>query len=169
MSPTYLTDFTGLCQAGMLVVAGGAELMRPDIKAFAAKAAKAAATATTVSAAAAAAAPAAPESSSQAALRVSEASDAAEGVCSSSSPAADADGTPAAAAAAAGPDASSSSSGSSFAVVYHEEPNELHVFPMLTLPHLLRKGLVVPRFVAAAVKGDPLDRPWALELGSSLV
>jgi hypothetical protein len=51
----------------------------------------------------------------------------------------------------------SSSGSSSFGVVYHEEPNELHVFPMLTLPHLLRKGLVVPRFVAAAVNGEPLD------------
>jgi hypothetical protein len=27
---------------------------------------------------------------------------------------------------------------------------------MLTLPHLLRKGLVVPRFVAAVVNGEDL-------------
>jgi hypothetical protein len=28
---------------------------------------------------------------------------------------------------------------------------------MLTLPHLLKKGLVVPRFVAAVVNGEPLE------------
>lgn len=37
MSPVYLQDFSGLSRKGMLVVAGGAELMRPDIAAFAAK------------------------------------------------------------------------------------------------------------------------------------
>jgi hypothetical protein len=157
VSPTYLTNFTGLCQAGMLVVAGGAELMRPDIQAFAAKAAKAAVATTP---AAAAAAPAAPKASSPPALRVSEAPDEVDGGCSSSAAAAaagaDAGGTRSTAAAATGGGAGSSSR-SSFSVVYHEEPNELHVFPMLTLPQLLKKGLVVPRFVAAAVTGEPLD------------
>jgi acetyl esterase/lipase len=38
VSPTLLPDLTGLSRQGMLVVAGGAELMRPDIASFAAKA-----------------------------------------------------------------------------------------------------------------------------------
>jgi hypothetical protein len=33
-----MTDLTGLSRQGMLLVAGGAELMRPDIAAFADKA-----------------------------------------------------------------------------------------------------------------------------------
>lgn len=37
VSPTHLPDFRGLCRRGMLVTAGGAELMRPDIAAFASK------------------------------------------------------------------------------------------------------------------------------------
>lgn len=37
VSPTYLDNFSGLCQHGMIIVAGGVELMRPDIAAFAAK------------------------------------------------------------------------------------------------------------------------------------
>jgi len=88
VSPTYLKDLSGLCQHAMLLVAGGAELMRPDIAAFAAKAAAAGGGQKGVS------------------------------------------------------------------VVYHEEPLEPHVFAVLMLPHLLKKGLVVPRFVAAVVKGE---------------
>jgi acetyl esterase/lipase len=38
VSPTRMSDLTGLSGQGMLVVAGGAELMRPDIAAFAGKA-----------------------------------------------------------------------------------------------------------------------------------
>lgn len=37
VSPALLPDLSGLSQRGMMVVAGGAELMRPDIAAFAAK------------------------------------------------------------------------------------------------------------------------------------
>jgi acetyl esterase/lipase len=38
VSPILLPDLTGFSKQGMLVVAGGAELMRPDIASFAAKA-----------------------------------------------------------------------------------------------------------------------------------
>lgn len=183
VSPTYLKDFTGLCQAGMLVVAGGAELMRRDIQAFAAKAAAAAAAAVgpvtqapaapqdSPAAAAAAAkgavhpvakAPAAPEASAAAALRQSDGTDgdSAEHAIGTSNV-----GKSSAAADTAAINSSSSSiggssgtSGSGLQVVYHEEPCEPHVYPMLALPHLLQKGLVVPRFVAAVVKGESLER-----------
>lgn len=55
------------------------------------------------------------------------------------------------AAAAAGGDAQGSKG---FKVEYHEEPGEPHAFAMLTLPHLLRKGLVVPDFVAEMALGS---------------
>lgn len=176
VSPTYAADVTGLCQAGMLVVAGGAELMRRDIQAFAAKAAAAAGgvnsrggggeAPTADTAAAAQGLDSTSPTEAEAAAAVLRGSDGEMGDVTDTAGQVAGSGT----AAAAPPgdagcrSSSSSSSGgcgcagvSGFRVVYHEEPGEPHVYAMLMLPHLLQKGLVVPRFVAAVVKGQSLE------------
>lgn len=110
-------------------------MMRRDIEAFAAKAARAG-----VSAAATAASDGATAKGRAAGAGAAASGQQGDGSSSGSS------------------NISGSSSGRrGFDVVYHEEPDEPHVFAVLMLPHLMEKGLVVPRFVAAVVRGEEVE------------